>query len=226
MTGIDVAGGRVRGVQTSVGDIAAPVVINAAGPWGALVAAMVGIELHITPALHQATIVETPPTIDPTVGGIIIPSRVAVHTVALGYDADETLMASIAAQTDGRFFTAGIDNLPLAAASDIRTVNTPPGPNLSPSLPNRLTDIYKAIGERIGHQQRLWERVGEVNGKEVFEVPLEKGVPEAIFAVNWTDRSWRTVVTQSMASRRRSSLRVLLSRETWLASASSSRRCK
>jgi sarcosine oxidase subunit beta len=63
VTGIEVTGGSVRGVQTQVGNIAAPVVINAAGPWGAMVAAMVGIELHITPALHQATIVETPPSI-------------------------------------------------------------------------------------------------------------------------------------------------------------------
>jgi sarcosine oxidase subunit beta len=63
VTGVDLAGGRVRGVQTKVGDIAAPVVINAAGPWGALVAAMVGIDLHITPALHQATIIETPPSL-------------------------------------------------------------------------------------------------------------------------------------------------------------------
>jgi sarcosine oxidase subunit beta len=59
--GVEIAGGRVRGVRTSRGSVATSVVINAAGPWGALVANMVGIELDITPALHQASILETPP---------------------------------------------------------------------------------------------------------------------------------------------------------------------
>jgi len=63
VTGIHIAGGRVQSVQTTRGAIAAPVVINAAGPWGARVAAMVGLELDITPALHQATILATPPAI-------------------------------------------------------------------------------------------------------------------------------------------------------------------
>ena len=61
--GVELAGGRVTGVQTSQGEIATPAVINAAGPWGAWVASMVGLELAITPALHQATIVETPPAL-------------------------------------------------------------------------------------------------------------------------------------------------------------------
>lgn len=58
---IEITGGRVQGVQTSRGRVATPAVINAAGPWGALVADMVGLELAITPALHQATILESPP---------------------------------------------------------------------------------------------------------------------------------------------------------------------
>ncbi len=60
VTGVELRGGRVQGVQTSAGTIAAPVVINAAGPWGARVAAMVGLKLDITPALHQPAILETP----------------------------------------------------------------------------------------------------------------------------------------------------------------------
>jgi len=60
VTGVDVRGGKVQGVQTTAGPIAAPVVINAAGPWGAKVAAMAGVELDITPALHQPAILETP----------------------------------------------------------------------------------------------------------------------------------------------------------------------
>ena len=60
VTGVAIRGGRVQGVQTPAGNIATPVVINAAGPWGAKVAAMVGLKLDITLALHQPAILETP----------------------------------------------------------------------------------------------------------------------------------------------------------------------
>jgi hypothetical protein len=128
---------------------------------------------------------------DPAVSGVIVPSRVIVHTVALGYDADLTLMAAIAAQTGGTFYQAGTDLLPLAAQTSevLASPAAPPGPNVPSALPNRLADIYKAMGEEIGHQQRLWERTGLVNGRLTFEVPVEKGLPAAIFAVNWADPS-------------------------------------
>ncbi len=147
----------------------------------------------------------TPYWADPAVSGVIVPSRVAVHTVALGYDADLTLMAAIASQTGGAFYQAGVDLLPLAAqgsgggsyAADTQAWEpallpstapaAPPGPNVPTTLPNRLADVYKAIGEQAGHQQRLWEKTGTVNGRLAFEVPVEKGLPEAIFAVNWDD---------------------------------------
>ncbi len=61
VTGIDVLGGRVQGVGCSQGKVATGVVVNAAGPWGARVAAMAGLRLEIAPALHQATVLETPP---------------------------------------------------------------------------------------------------------------------------------------------------------------------
>ncbi len=61
--GIQLKGGRVQGVHTSKGAVATPAVVNAAGPWGARVAAMAGVELPITPALHQATILEAPPQV-------------------------------------------------------------------------------------------------------------------------------------------------------------------
>ncbi len=43
------AGGRVAGVDTATGHIAAPVVVNAAGPWAGLLAATAGIELPLEP---------------------------------------------------------------------------------------------------------------------------------------------------------------------------------
>lgn len=132
----------------------------------------------------------TPYWSDPTVGGVIIPSRVVVHTVALGSDADTTLLASIAGSTGGTPYEAGVDLLPSAAAqSDGPFAAGPsaaPPPELPTTLPNRLADIYKAIGEEIGHQQRIFQATGQFCEKPVtFEVPLEKGLPEVIFTVNW-----------------------------------------
>ena len=60
VTDIHVNGSRVTGVQTPQGKVAAPVVVNAAGPWGALVAALAGVSLNLTVMHHQVAIVETP----------------------------------------------------------------------------------------------------------------------------------------------------------------------
>jgi FAD-dependent oxidoreductase domain-containing protein 1 len=60
VTGIDVAGGAVRGVQLASGRlIATPVVVNAAGPWGGQLAALAGLDVPITPMrqmLFRATL--------------------------------------------------------------------------------------------------------------------------------------------------------------------------
>ncbi len=56
VTGITVRAGRIRGVQTSAGDIAAAAVVNAAGPWAGQVAALAGVELPITPLRRQIVV--------------------------------------------------------------------------------------------------------------------------------------------------------------------------
>jgi glycine cleavage system T protein len=53
VTGFDVRRGRVRGVETTRGTIAADAVVLAAGIWGAKVARLVGLELPIAPVQHQ-----------------------------------------------------------------------------------------------------------------------------------------------------------------------------
>ena len=58
--GIETNGDRVTGVRTPQGEVAAPVAINAAGPWGALVAALAGVSLDLTIIHHQVAVVETP----------------------------------------------------------------------------------------------------------------------------------------------------------------------
>jgi sarcosine oxidase subunit beta len=44
-----VASGRVRGVETPAGEVEAPVVVDAAGPWAGLVAATAGVDLPLEP---------------------------------------------------------------------------------------------------------------------------------------------------------------------------------
>ena len=58
VTGIDVADGRVQGVQTSRGPIAAPVVVNCTAGWASLIAAMAGVGLPIITHPLQAAVTE------------------------------------------------------------------------------------------------------------------------------------------------------------------------
>lgn len=63
VTDIKVNGDRVTGVQTPQGHIAGPVVVNAAGPWAALVAALAGVKLDMTVMHHQVAVVEASPEV-------------------------------------------------------------------------------------------------------------------------------------------------------------------
>ena len=58
VTGIEVADGRVTGVQTSRGPIATETVINCTAGWASLVAAMAGVTLPITTRPLQAAVTE------------------------------------------------------------------------------------------------------------------------------------------------------------------------
>ena len=53
VTGIDVAGGRVTGVQTEWGPIEAEVVVDAGGMFAAEIARMVGVRVPIVPMAHE-----------------------------------------------------------------------------------------------------------------------------------------------------------------------------
>jgi sarcosine oxidase subunit beta len=53
VTAIPVGGGRVQGVETTRGPIAAPVVVDVAGPWGGEVARMAGFDLPVRPYRRQ-----------------------------------------------------------------------------------------------------------------------------------------------------------------------------
>jgi glycine cleavage system aminomethyltransferase T/glycine/D-amino acid oxidase-like deaminating enzyme len=53
VVGIDVAGGRVRRVRTTRGDVEAEVVVIACGVWSPRIARMAGASIPLTPAVHQ-----------------------------------------------------------------------------------------------------------------------------------------------------------------------------
>ncbi len=53
-------GTRVTGVGTTVGDFAAPIVVNAAGPWAAGVGAMVGLDVPVTVWRHDTGYIGVP----------------------------------------------------------------------------------------------------------------------------------------------------------------------
>lgn len=53
VTGLKVEGGKVEGVETNKGFVAAPTVVNAAGPWAGLIGKMAGVHIPITPLRRQ-----------------------------------------------------------------------------------------------------------------------------------------------------------------------------
>jgi len=60
VTGIRVEGGRVAGVETSSGTIAAPAVVNAAGAWAQGIGRLAGVEVPVTPERRHIFIAQPP----------------------------------------------------------------------------------------------------------------------------------------------------------------------
>jgi len=65
VTDIRVEGGRVRGVVTNRGEVATPVVVNAAGPWAGVVGEMAGVDLPIVPVRRQIVVTGPMPEVPP-----------------------------------------------------------------------------------------------------------------------------------------------------------------
>jgi glycine cleavage system aminomethyltransferase T/glycine/D-amino acid oxidase-like deaminating enzyme len=73
ITGVDVEGGRVRGVRTASGDIRADIVMVCCGIWSPRIARMAGASIPLTPAVHQMISVGPVPLFADTVGEITYP---------------------------------------------------------------------------------------------------------------------------------------------------------
>ncbi len=76
VTGIDVAGGRVRGVRTARGDIATRVVLNATAGWSTLIADMAGVALPVTTYPLQAAVTEP---VKPFLSTVIVSGTLHVY---------------------------------------------------------------------------------------------------------------------------------------------------
>lgn len=76
VTGIDVAGGRVRGVRTARGDIATRIVLNATAGWSTLIADMAGVALPVTTYPLQAAVTEP---VKPFLSTVIVSGTLHVY---------------------------------------------------------------------------------------------------------------------------------------------------
>ncbi len=65
VTSIRVEGGQVLGVITNRGEVATPVVVNAAGPWVGEVGRMAGVEIPIVPVRRQIVVTGPLPKVPP-----------------------------------------------------------------------------------------------------------------------------------------------------------------
>ena len=61
VTGVQFAGGKVSGVETAAEQFSAPLVLNSAGPWGARVAHMAGVQVPINSCRVQVSTFRRPP---------------------------------------------------------------------------------------------------------------------------------------------------------------------
>ena len=66
VTGINTAGGKVTGVETSQGLISGGVVVNAAGAWAASVGSMVGLDVPVTTWRHDTMFIRRPHDLGPS----------------------------------------------------------------------------------------------------------------------------------------------------------------
>ena len=66
VTGIQVSGGKVTGVDTTQGSIAAPVVVNAAGAWAGEINRLAGVDLPLNTWRHDTMFVVRPPELGPS----------------------------------------------------------------------------------------------------------------------------------------------------------------
>ena len=121
--GIDVAGGRVRGVETSRGAVTADAIVSAAGPQSGLIGDMVG--LHVPVAPGRVEIIATVP----------LESRFTTYIAGNGLYGRQTLRGNLV-------FGGGPHEW-----VDVEVDKTPPKPNtpLVRNISRRLAELFPAL---------------------------------------------------------------------------------
>jgi sarcosine oxidase subunit beta len=65
VTGITVEDGKITGISTPLGNVAAPIVVNAAGPWAGAVSELAELSIPLTPLRRQSLTTTSLPELPP-----------------------------------------------------------------------------------------------------------------------------------------------------------------
>ncbi len=112
---------------------------------------------------YEERLAADPPLLSPT-----------VHAIALGADADQATMQTIAQETGGTYHFAGEPGgLQPAGGTGV--------------LPNELAEIYRVVGETVAREQQVMAVHGTLlrRATRIHSVKVDGSASEAIFAVNW-----------------------------------------
>ncbi|MBS1251832.1 MAG: Serine protease AprX [Anaerolineales bacterium] len=115
-----------------------------------------------------------------------IPTNVKIHTVALGPDADQTLMAQIADRHDGDFHP-----VPTGAGTLLALNAITADVSVASRVENRLADVYQFIAGEVRDYERHRERAGTLNAgnSTTYDITIDESVPWVFFTLNWADTS-------------------------------------
>lgn len=142
---------------------------------------------------HQQTLVvlsdgkENQTPMWPAVSGSI-PADTVIHTVALGPegDPDEVKLSNMASAFNGNYY-----RVLTGGAARFQALSSA---SLASDLHNVLADTYRSAAEETYGWERLWEvsdQVGDAGYcdgtiSDTYEVYVEQGLSEAVFAMHWS----------------------------------------
>jgi sarcosine oxidase subunit beta len=111
VTVIEVNGSKIKGVKSTQGDYAAPVVVNCAGPWAARIGKMVDLDLPVDTWQHDTMMVKRPKEIGPS------------HPSAI----DDIMEMYFRPETGGLTLVGLEDSNPVGESPDGQTDHAKPG---------------------------------------------------------------------------------------------------